>query len=321
MAPTPEGRRGLFLIDPAANENFISWQLAKELGLRNDDMDTPIEVHQDVYAHDGDTLKTVVPYTGKLKFQMQGYNDQDTFCIANLDGSDVILRMPWNHRVDSAIYSKKKMVELKNKGKKYEIHVGVTGDTIPMVSHMQVSKAIKDCVQCCLLYINDMKDNLDTENQEQIKLLKKYKDCFLEDLPFQLPPERPEDHQIDIIPGSSPPNIAPYRVSRPQLEEIRKQVEDLLNRGLIRPSNSPFCSLVLLVQKKDGTFRMCIDYRALNKITVKNRFPIPRIDDILDHLGGAKIFSRIDLKSGYHQINGNSTRRAQNCFSHFFWSI
>ena len=207
-----EGKQALFLIDPAANENFISWQLAKELGLRNDDMDTPVEVHQAVHAHDGDTLKTVVPYIGKLKFQMQGYNDQDTFCIANLDGSDVILGMPWNHRVDSAIYSKKKMVELKNKGKKYEIHAGVTGDTIPMVSHMQVSKAIKDCVQCCLLYINDMKDNLDAENQEQIKLLKKYKDCFLEDLPYQLPPERPEDHQIDIIPGSSSPNIAPYRV-------------------------------------------------------------------------------------------------------------
>ena len=80
-------------------------------------------------------------------------------------------------------------------------------------------------------------------------------------------------------------------------------MEDLLSRGLIRPSSSPYCSPVLLVQKKDGTFRMCIDYRALNKITVKNRFPILRIDDILDRLRGSKVFSRIDLKSGYHQIS------------------
>ena len=99
-----------------------------------------------------------------------------------------------------------------------------------------------------------------------------------------------------LIPGSSPPNQPPYRVSLMQQEEIMKQVEELLEKGLIRPSTSPYCSPVLLVQKKDGTFRMCLDYRSLNKITIKNRFPIPRIDDILNKLQGASIFSRIDLK-------------------------
>ena len=97
-------------------------------------------------------------------------------------------------------------------------------------------------------------------------------------------------------------NRPPYRVSPAQQEEILKQVNELLEKGLIRPSSSHFCSPVLLVQKKDGSWRTCIDYRALNKITVKNRFSIPRIDDILDRLDGASMFSRIDLKSGYHQV-------------------
>ncbi|MCO5601487.1 hypothetical protein L7F22_055608 [Adiantum nelumboides] len=117
-----------------------------------------------------------------------------------------------------------------------------------------------------------------------------------------LPPERLKDHAIDLVPGDSPPNRPPYRVSAAQQKEIMSQVGELLEKGLIQPNSSPFCPPVLLVQKKDGSWHMCIEYRALNKNTIKNRFPIPRIDDILDKLEGAAMFSRIDLKSGYHQI-------------------
>ncbi|MCO5564779.1 hypothetical protein L7F22_018447 [Adiantum nelumboides] len=128
-------------------------------------------------------------------------------------------------------------------------------------------------------------------------------DCFADEIPNDLPPSRGEDdHKIELIPGSSPPNRPPYRVSYAQQEEILTQVNELLEKGLVRPSSSPFCSPVLLVQKKDGSYRMCIDYRALNKQTIKNRFPVPRIDDIFDRLQGSTYYSRIDLKSGYHQI-------------------
>ena len=101
------------------------------------------------------------------------------------------------------------------------------------------------------------------------------------------------------IPGTSPPNRAPYRVSAAQQEEIMSLVNELFEKGLIQPSWSPSCLPMLLVQKKDGSWHMCIDYRALNKNTIKNRFPIPRIDDKLQ---GSAFLSRIDLKSGYHQI-------------------
>ncbi|MCO5575543.1 hypothetical protein L7F22_029344 [Adiantum nelumboides] len=131
------------------------------------------------------------------------------------------------------------------------------------------------------------------------KIFSTHAHCFSEGLPGELPPVRPDDHTIDLIPGSTPPNRPPYRVSQAQNEEIMNQVKDLLEKGLIQPSSSPFCSPVLLVLKKDGSWRICVDYRALNKI---NRFPIPRIDDILDRLQGSSHFSRIDLKSGYHQI-------------------
>ena len=110
-----------------------------------------------------------------------------------------------------------------------------------------------------------------------MQFLRQYKDYFSEALPGVLPPERPEDHAILEIPGTSPPNRAPYRVSAAQQEEIMSQVNELLEKGLIQPSSSPYCSPVLLVQKKDGSWRMCIDYKELNKNTIKNRFPIPRI--------------------------------------------
>ena len=134
--------------------------------------------------------------------------------------------------------------------------------------------------------------NLSTMDKERMAFLRSFQDCFSESLPGELPPERPEDHAIDLIPTSSPLNRPPYRVSAAQQEEIMSQVNDLLEKGLIRPSFSPFCSLVLLVQKKDGSWWMCIDYRALNKITIKNKFPIPKIDDALDKLQGSACFSR-----------------------------
>ncbi|MCO5581311.1 hypothetical protein L7F22_035190 [Adiantum nelumboides] len=165
---------------------------------------------------------------------------------------------------------------------------------------------MKKHLSAYLVFAREVSDcdesNVSVLNKERSMFLQQYSDCFSDSLPSQLPSERPEDYAIDLVPGCSPPNRPPYRVSAAQQKEIISQVEELLEKELIQPSSSSFCSPVLLVQKKDGSWRMCIDYRALNKNTIKNRFPIPRIDDILDKLEGAAMFSRIDLKSGYHQI-------------------
>ncbi|MCO5589327.1 hypothetical protein L7F22_043293 [Adiantum nelumboides] len=141
------------------------------------------------------------------------------------------------------------------------------------------------------------------EDLELSKFLNQFQDVFIDGIPGELPPKRgDDDHAIELIPSSSPPNKPPYKVSHAQQEEIMRQVNELVEKGMVRPSSSPFCSPVLLVHKKDGTYRICIDYRALNRITIKNRFPVPRIEDLFDKLQGSTYFSRIYLKSGYHQI-------------------
>jgi hypothetical protein len=120
--------------------------------------------------------------------------------------------------------------------------------------------------------------------------------------PASLPPTREFDHHIPLIPGVKPVNIKPYRYSPTQKDEIERQIKEMLANGIIRPSQSPFASPVILVKKKDGAWRFCVDYRQLNNHTVKNKYPLPIVDELLDELHGAAWFTKLDMRSGYHQI-------------------
>ena len=144
------------------------------------------------------------------------------------------------------------------------------------------------------------------------RILEAYTNVFEE--PKKLPPIRDVDHCIPLKEGTEPVNVRPYRYAYFQKAEIEKQVLDMLKVGLIRPSTSPFSSPILLVKKEDGTWRFCTDYRALNAVTIKDRFPIPTVDDMLDELHGASYFTKLDLRAGYHQVRVHPSDISKTAF-------
>jgi hypothetical protein len=142
------------------------------------------------------------------------------------------------------------------------------------------------------------RDNV--SNIEYFVVLKEFEDIFREI--SGLPPKGYIDFSINLMCGETPVSKTPYRMSTLELKELQMQLEEILNKGYIHPSVSPWGAPILFVKKKDGTLRICIDFKQLNKVIVKNKYHFPRIDDIFDQLKYAKIFSKIDLRSHYHQV-------------------
>nr|GEZ31688.1 putative reverse transcriptase domain-containing protein [Tanacetum cinerariifolium] len=147
----------------------------------------------------------------------------------------------------------------------------------------------------------EAKDKSAEKRLEDVPIFRDFPKVFLDDLPG-IPPARPVEFQIDLVPGDVPVARAPYRLAPSKMKDLAKQLQELSDIGFIRPSSSPWGAPVLFVKKKDGSFRMCIDYRELNKLTVKNRYPLPRIDDLFDQLQGSSVYSKIEFRSGYHQL-------------------
>ncbi|GJZ52873.1 putative reverse transcriptase domain-containing protein [Tanacetum coccineum] len=147
----------------------------------------------------------------------------------------------------------------------------------------------------------EVEDKSEKKRLEDVPIVQDFPEVFPEDLPG-LPPTRQVEFQIDLVPGAAPVARAPYRLAPSEMKELSEQLKELSDKGFIRPSSSPWGAPVLFVKKKDGSFRMCIDYRELNKLSGRTDSPLPRIDDLFDQLQGSSVYSKIDLRSGYHQL-------------------
>ncbi len=297
----------LCLLDTGASHNFITFESAERMELHLEKLKAPIEVHFANRVPHPTTFQA-----NEVPLQLGNWRGKVDLLVSTLGGMDCILGMEFITQNNVLIEGHNRLVRIPSKSGIVQVNAHelpcVGGPTI----HFMLGKALeRECVggfgMMCVMRVLD-----EYEPKEATKLvtspkcikqiLEKFPNVMPDELPKDLPPKRRVDHAIEVMPGVAPPAKAPYRMSHEELKKLKVQLEELLTKGYIKPSKSPYGAPVLFVHKKDGTLRMCVNYRALNKATVKNRYPLPHINDLFDRLSGAKVFSRIDLRSGYYQI-------------------
>ncbi|GJZ75540.1 putative reverse transcriptase domain-containing protein [Tanacetum coccineum] len=224
-----------------------------------------------------------------------------------LGSFDAIIGMDWLAKYQAVIVCAEKIVRIPWGNETLIIHGDGSNQgnvtRLNIISCTKTQKYMQKGFPIFLAHVTakEVEDKSEKKRLEDVPIVRDFPEVFPEDLPG-LPPTRQVEFQIDLVPGAAPVARAPYRLAPSEMKELSEQLKELSDKGFIRPSSSPWGAPVLFVKKKDGSFRMCIDYRELNKLTVKNRYPLPRIDDLFDQLQGSSVYSKIDLRSGYHQL-------------------
>ena len=236
--------------------------------------------------------------------------------VLGIHDFDIVLGMDWlsKHRATLDFY--KKEVRLVRPEEPGVIFRGIRREIAPsLINSMTASKMLRKGCQGYLAFVVDRRQ--EGTRLEDIPIVKEFPDVFPDVFPDDisgLPPDREVEFTIDLILGTEPISIPPYRMAPAEFRELKAQLEELLSKGFIRPSISPWGALVLFVKKKDGSLRLCIDYRQLNRVTIRNQYPLPRIDELFDQLQGSRVYSKIDLRSGYHQLRVQESNVPKTAF-------
>ena len=283
------------LFDSGATHSLIDILFTRTLGLRLEALVPPLSV--------SNPLGRSVELNWVCRQCKVSFDGDDWELLANLivlpmRAFDVILGMDWLSSYHAVIdcFMKTITIELPN----HETLVVGTSRGNRLADSF-------------VAYLEDSEKVESTIPIEQLSVVSSFIDIYGD--VKGLPPVREVEFEIELVPGTSPISRAAYRMAPKEMTELRKQLDELLDHGFIRESHSPWGAPVLFVKKKDGSMRLCIDYRQLNKVTIRNKYPLPRIEDLFDQLQGAKCFSKIDLRSGYHQLRVKDSDVQKTTFS------
>nr|GEZ78464.1 putative reverse transcriptase domain-containing protein [Tanacetum cinerariifolium] len=288
------------LSDSGADRSFVSTTFSALLDVAPTTLDTSYAVE----LADGRISETNIILRG-CTLGLLGHLFNIDLMPVELGSFDVIIGMDWLAKYHALIVCDKKIIRIPY-GDEVLIIRGDdcdSGSKLNIISCTKTHKYIQKGCQVYLAQVTSKKaeDKSEEKRLEDVPIIQEFPEVFPEDFPG-LPPARQVEFQIDLVPGAAPVARASCRLAPAEMQELSTQLQELSDKGFIRPSSSPWGAPVLFVKKKDGSFRMCIDYRELNKLNVKNRYPLPRIDDLFDRLQGSKVYSKINLRSGYHQL-------------------
>ncbi|GJQ93120.1 putative reverse transcriptase domain-containing protein [Tanacetum coccineum] len=287
-------RYASILFDSGSDRSFVNTRFSSLLDIK------PIKIEHsyEVKLADGRVVSMNTVLKG-CTLSLVNHIFEINLMPIDLGTFDIIIGMDWLVKHDTVIVCGEKVVRIPHGNKMLTVEGDKGGSRLKIIPCIKAHKYVEQGCHLFLAHVTKKKSK--EKRMEEVPVIRNFPEVFPEELP-RLPPPRQAEFRIDLVSRAAPIARAPYILAPFEMKELSIQLQELLEKGFIRPSSSPWGEPVLFVKKKDGSFRMCIDYRELNKLTIKNRYPLPRIDDLFDQLQGSSVYSKIDLRSRYYKL-------------------